>query len=123
MIRVLLSLVAFAFLAGCGGLALPAPGLIPAAPAPLASTTVDEKGYGGALVAFDAALSLIDQKVAAGDLRGDKAVRVRKALSTAYTAIQAMKAARLAGSTTSLPTAIAEATAAVTKLRAIVEGK
>lgn len=92
-------------------------------PAPLAHTTVDEKAYGAVLLSFDAALTLVDQKLAAGTLQGREAAKVAAALQTAYDAVQIMKAARAAGSETDPARAYVEAYAAVDALHRLLKGK
>ena len=96
-----------------------------ASPAPLASTTIDEKGLIIALQTFDTLLTAVDKLVAAGVITpgSPTAVKIADAINTAKIALQAASAAQQAGNASSYISAISEAQAAIANINLLIKGK
>lgn len=120
----ILTLLACLLLAACGPATLAhiADGFAPPPPAPLAATTIDEKALTVAYTAYDGVLSLVGQRVYEGKLKGAQAAKVRAALGTAWTALNAASAAQKAGSATSYAAALANANTAIAETRKLLKG-
>lgn len=98
------------------------PGLVAdgPAPAPLTATSADETALALAWEGFDLALYAVDAGVAAGKIKGERAKQVKAALLAVNDALVAAAAARRAGSTTDLRTALDEANAALAAARRLI---
>jgi hypothetical protein len=94
------------------------------APAPLASTAIDEKGLILALQTFDTVLTGVDRLVAAGVIkpRSPRAIQIADVIETAKTAYQAASAAQRAGNSSSYYVAIGQAQAAVAQINLLIKG-
>lgn len=99
-------------------------GTVLEAPAPLAHTTIDEKGLILALQTFDTVLTAVDRLVAAGVIKpgSPRAVQIADAIHTAKTALQIAGAAQRAGNSGSYITAIHQAQVAIAQINSLVKG-
>lgn len=93
-------------------------------PAPLAHTTIDERGFIIALQTFDTTLTAVDRLVAAGVIKPGTPIAVRLAdtIREAKLAFQTAGAALNAGNTTSYFTALTQAQAAIATINVLVKG-
>ena len=100
------------------------PGSVLTAPAPLAHTTIDEKGLILALQTFDTVLTAVDRLVAAKIIvpGSPRALAIANAIETAKTAYQAASAAQRVGNSGSYLTAINQAQVAIAQINALVKG-
>ena len=106
-------------LAGCSTTGNPL-----AAPAPLATTTIDEKGLIIAMQTFDTLLTAVDKLVAAGVIKPGSplAIQIADAIHKAKVAFQVAVAAQKVGNSGSYFTAIAQAQAAIADINLLVKG-
>lgn len=95
-----------------------------AAPAPLAHTTIDEKGLILALQTFDTVLTAVDRLVAARVIvpGSPRALQIADAIHTAKLAYQAASAAQRAGNSGSYIAAIGQASVAVARINLLIKG-
>ena len=95
-----------------------------AAPAPLASTTIDEKGLIIALQTFDTLLTAVDKLVAVGVIKpgSPRALQIADAIHTGKLAFQAASAAQRAGNSGSYITAIGQAQVAIANINQLIKG-
>jgi hypothetical protein len=95
-----------------------------ASPAPLASTTIDEKGLIIALQTFDTLLTAVDKLVAVGVITAGSphAIAMADAINKAKIAYQAASAAQRAGNSASYITAIGQAQVAIANINQLVKG-
>lgn len=124
------AVIASIALVGCAPLAgLPQPGGVPGAgivaPAPLARTTIDDKGLETALKAFDLSLDAINTLgdlgyIVPGTPRG-KAIAL--AIRKVNTALAAAERFAAAGSSTDYATALREAANGIGEIRTIIGSK
>lgn len=105
-------------LAGCQ------PGGLLSAPAPLASTTIDEKTLIVALQTFDVVLTAVDRLVAARVIvpGSSRALQIADAIHTAKLAYQSASAAQRAGNSANYLTALTNAQTAVARINLLVKG-
>lgn len=98
---------------------------IPAAPAPLEKTTVDEKALLFAAAGAELALTAVDQAVLLGKLPFGSpiALRAKGLIEDIQAALNAAAAARKALSTTEYLAAIAEGEKAMAELNSLLKGK
>lgn len=92
------------------------------APAPLATTAIDEKTLIIALQTFDTVLTAVDRLVAAGVIKpgSPRALQIADAIHAAKVAYQAASAAQRAGNSSSYFTAIGQAQLAVNKINTLI---
>lgn len=95
-----------------------------AAPAPLAHTTIDEKGLILALQTFDTVLTAVDRLVAAKVIvpGSPRALAIANAIETAKTAYKAASAAQRVGNSGSYLVAINQAQVAIAQINSLVKG-
>ena len=100
------------------------PGSVLTAPAPLAHTTIDEKGLILALQTFDTVLTAVDRLVAAGVIKpgSPRAVQIADAIQSTKKALQIASAAQRVGNTGSYLTAIRQAQVAIAQINSLVKG-
>jgi hypothetical protein len=93
-------------------------------PAPLAATSIDEKGLIVALQTFDTLLTSIDRLIAAKVIvpGSPRAIQIADAIRSAKLAYQAASAAQRVGSSGSYEAAIAQAQVAIARINVLVKG-
>ena len=122
MKRLIIAAAMLLSLSGCGALS----GLmLPAAPAPLAKTTIDDRGLDAAWKAFDVALDAINALgdegvIVPGSPRGRALAAAVRRVNKALAAAERFAAA---GSTSEYAEALREAAAGFTEIRAIIKGE
>lgn len=112
------------FMATALALASCQPGSVLNPPAPLAQTTIDEKGLIVALQTFDTVLTAVDRLVAAGVIKpgSPRAVAIADAIHNAKIAFQAASAAQRAGNATGYLTALTNAQTAIAQVNSLIKG-
>jgi hypothetical protein len=95
-----------------------------AKPAPLATTTIDEKTLILSLQTFDTVLTAVDKLVAAGVIKpgSPRALQIANAIQTAKTAYQAASAAQRVGNSSSYFAALLQAQGALAQINLLVKG-
>lgn len=109
-------------LTGCAGM----PGLtIPAAPAPLERTTIDDTALETAWKAFDLALDAINGLADAGAIvpGTPRAKQIAAGIRKVNAALGTAERFAAAGSTTDYATALREATAGINEIRSLIGGQ
>lgn len=93
-------------------------------PAPLNSTTIDEKTLIVALQTFDTTLTAVDRLIAAGVIKpgSPRALQIAEAIHKAKVAFQAASAAQRAGSATDYLSALTNAQVAMASINVLVKG-
>jgi hypothetical protein len=111
-------------LGGCVPLLSAMTGTLPASPAPLAQTTIDDKALSAAWKSFDVALDainlLIDHKVIVAG--SPKAKAIADGIDKVTGFLTAAESAAAAGSATDYKVALANAGGAIVELRAALKG-
>lgn len=105
-----------------GGIA--SAGSLPASPAPLAKTTIDDTALDGAWRAFDLALDAINLLTDQGIIKPGtaKAKTIAAGIRKVSAALTAAESFAAAGSTTSYAQAVLEAKAGIDELRTALKG-
>lgn len=96
----------------------------PASPAPLAQTTIDDKGLEAAWKSFDVALDAINLAIDAGAIKvgSPKAIKIADAIDKVTAILTAAEKAAAAGSASDYATALINAKGAFLELRAALKG-
>jgi len=96
----------------------------PLAPAPLASTSIDEKTLVIALQTFDTVLTAVDKLVAARVITpgSPKAIAIADAIAKAKQAYQAASAAQRVGNASSYIAALGQAQVAIAQINLLIKG-
>lgn len=92
--------------------------------APLAATTIDEKGLILALETFDTVLTGVDRLIAAGVIvpGSPTAIKIADAIAKAKVALQAASAAQRAGNASGYVSAINDAKVAIASINVLMKG-